>query len=190
MYVSDLMRWANALADSFAFVGNRYCRLSGLSVKSPWNSTFPTCNDISPRSPVNHQWQPVSSSANPISKLLVPCSWSTTSVTVPKSDTLPLSIMRVDHSFSCIVWCSSTKDCKTDDLPEALVPDRSVRGPSGRRSNSKHLKVLRSSRLITQYLAEHLIGHFKPPPHPVCLVGSQRDGVVEVSILQETIERR
>src|SRR5436309_8062251 len=101
--------------------------------------THSTAIDISERSPISLQWYCTSLSTTPISKVLRPCTLSITSDTVPSRIDAPLSMRRVDHSCSRIVWCRSTNAWRIDDLPEALGPDSSVNGPRGRRSSSKHL---------------------------------------------------
>ena len=147
-----------------------------------------TFKDISCRSPENSHRQFMSWSVNPMSKLPRPVNWSTTSVTVPSFVSDPLSISRVDHSWSHMVWCNRAMDWSTEDLPEALVPQRSVKGASGSLNNSKHLNVLRSSWLSTENLPEHDTGRIKPMIDPYGVVCSISNGCYEIIIFHQYMQ--
>src|SRR5712691_5795465 len=144
--------------------------------------------DISERSPVKAHWYGYSSSTTPISKVYRPLTLSTTSVTLPMRSDAPFNRSRVDHSCSRMVWCSRTRACRTDDLPEALPPESSVRKPSGSLSNSKHLKNRRSTRVSTEHLLEHRRSLHKPTPDIADVVRSVGNGGYELVIGEERIK--
>ena len=81
--------------------------------------------------------------------------------TVPNRTVAPFNTSRLDHSCSCIVWCSNAKDCKTVDFPEALKPVNNVNGASGNNKCSKHLKERRSTLVSIEYTLDHGFSHFE-----------------------------
>src|SRR5436305_1416940 len=101
---------------------------------------------------------------------------------------VPLRRRRVDHSCSRIVWWSSTRAWRTDDLPEALEPESKVSGPRGSRNSSKHLKCWRSSRVSIEHLPEHFLGHREPVLDLLHVVGRVGDRLVELIVGQQGVE--
>ena len=144
--------------------------------------------DISSRSPWNVHRAVVVPSTRPISNCRRPCTLSTTSSTVPSRTESPFNIRRVDHSCSRMVWCRSTRACRAEDFPDAFEPDRSVRGPRGRSSVSKHLKY-RNSVFSNIEPPRKLLAHdLEAVPHLLGAIDPVCDRVNEILVGHELVE--
>lgn len=145
--------------------------------------------DKSRRSPSKVQQQVSSSSISATSKLPRPKISSTTSGIAPNPTLVPLRKRRFDHSCSRIVWCSNISACRADDFPDALKPVRSVSGAGGSRSNSKHLKKRRSSRLSTEHFLKHICRELKTAFDLFHVAGSTCNRIHEILVSHKPIER-